>query len=316
MSSAGSSLPVGIVCKNCGKAVSPYASSCPGCGTARLQTTPVHSLSIGLRRDHHPIPKLMAYYISRSGQQFGPYERAQLQEFVAQGRFVSSDFVWNEGTVSWVPLADIFALPHLRPLLQKSKRIKVTIQAPDDRLVWPPLCVCCCNPKEVVRKLVVSRTERATFGGREVRTLSWQVPYCRACILHEDMGGLSVLAYGSTMFLAMVLWISAAVCLLLMAGDLFNGRSWRSASPMTLAVLICGGIAVKWLSKELYIRLSTAQLKHVRPDCSVERTVAKTEAESEFKAAVLGAGRIGIAHSFTFTNSRYADIFQRANIHG
>ncbi|MBR90965.1 MAG: hypothetical protein CMO66_06840 [Verrucomicrobiales bacterium] len=49
----------------------------------------------------------MQIYISRSGQQFGPFSRAQIQQGLAQGSLVHSDLAWHEGAPNWVPIGQL-----------------------------------------------------------------------------------------------------------------------------------------------------------------------------------------------------------------
>ena len=55
----------------------------------------------------HP-PNL--YYVSRSGQQFGPYTAEQLTQSVVENRFLASDLAWRAGVAEWVPLSQLMAL--------------------------------------------------------------------------------------------------------------------------------------------------------------------------------------------------------------
>src|SRR5258708_3818233 len=51
----------------------------------------------------------MTYYISRSGQQYGPYTVAELQNMIAQGQVSATDDAWGEGMASWAPVSEILA---------------------------------------------------------------------------------------------------------------------------------------------------------------------------------------------------------------
>src|SRR5258708_36137695 len=51
----------------------------------------------------------MTYYISRSGQQYGPYTVAELQTMIAQGQVSATDNAWGEGMASWAPVSEILA---------------------------------------------------------------------------------------------------------------------------------------------------------------------------------------------------------------
>src|SRR5258708_34300772 len=51
----------------------------------------------------------MTYYISRSGQQYGPYTVAELQNMIAQGQVSATDQAWGEGMASWAPVSEILS---------------------------------------------------------------------------------------------------------------------------------------------------------------------------------------------------------------
>jgi len=51
----------------------------------------------------------MNYYISRGGQQYGPYSMAQLQSMKSQGQVADTDLAWGEGMASWTPLSQVMA---------------------------------------------------------------------------------------------------------------------------------------------------------------------------------------------------------------
>ena len=49
----------------------------------------------------------MKYYISRGGQQYGPYSLEDLQRMRAQGQVDPSDLAWGEGMATWTPLSQV-----------------------------------------------------------------------------------------------------------------------------------------------------------------------------------------------------------------
>src|SRR5437773_7609062 len=51
----------------------------------------------------------MTYYISRSGQQYGPYSETELQNMLAQGQIAASDSAWGEGMAAWAPVSEILS---------------------------------------------------------------------------------------------------------------------------------------------------------------------------------------------------------------
>lgn len=57
----------------------------------------------------------MTYYISRGGQQHGPYSMADLQNMLAHGQIDPNDLAWGEGLPAWTPVSQIVA-PAQAPL--------------------------------------------------------------------------------------------------------------------------------------------------------------------------------------------------------
>lgn len=49
----------------------------------------------------------MSYYISRGGQQYGPYSLAELQSHMAQGFIVQNDYARIETMQNWLPLSQL-----------------------------------------------------------------------------------------------------------------------------------------------------------------------------------------------------------------
>jgi len=49
----------------------------------------------------------MNYFILRNGQQYGPYSRADLERYLAQGGIVTTDLVRTEAMNQWLPLSQI-----------------------------------------------------------------------------------------------------------------------------------------------------------------------------------------------------------------
>jgi hypothetical protein len=52
----------------------------------------------------------MGFWIYRSGQQFGPYSRENLQQYLADGRILPMDLGWTDGSTQWVPLSQLLAI--------------------------------------------------------------------------------------------------------------------------------------------------------------------------------------------------------------
>jgi len=51
----------------------------------------------------------MNYYISRGGQQYGPYSLADVQKYIAQGSISPGDFARTDTMTNWVPLSQLLA---------------------------------------------------------------------------------------------------------------------------------------------------------------------------------------------------------------
>jgi hypothetical protein len=49
----------------------------------------------------------MNYYISRDGQQYGPYTLADLQRYVAAGSILVTDMTRSEGMTDWIPVSQV-----------------------------------------------------------------------------------------------------------------------------------------------------------------------------------------------------------------
>jgi hypothetical protein len=49
----------------------------------------------------------MNYYVSRNGQQFGPYSLADLQRYLASGEILATDLARSEALSEWVPVTRI-----------------------------------------------------------------------------------------------------------------------------------------------------------------------------------------------------------------
>ncbi len=54
-----------------------------------------------------PPPPVLAYHISLSGQQSGPYNLEQLKQFAQSGQFTKNHHVWKEGMAGWELAANV-----------------------------------------------------------------------------------------------------------------------------------------------------------------------------------------------------------------
>ncbi len=64
----------------------------------------------------------MNYYISRGGQQYGPYTLADVQKYIAQGSISPGDFARTDTMTNWVPLSQLLAAaaaPPTQPPVQQ-----------------------------------------------------------------------------------------------------------------------------------------------------------------------------------------------------
>lgn len=56
---------------------------------------------------------MTTYTISRNGEQFGPYNEADLREHINSGHILQEDLAWKEGMAAWLPVSQVFsAVPH------------------------------------------------------------------------------------------------------------------------------------------------------------------------------------------------------------
>ena len=66
----------------------------------------------------------MNYYVSRGGQQYGPYSLAQLQSMSSQGQVDANDFAWAEGMASWQPVSQVLASASPAPAAQAQPQVQ------------------------------------------------------------------------------------------------------------------------------------------------------------------------------------------------
>jgi len=52
----------------------------------------------------HNIPNAMQFYVTRGGQQLGPFTPDQLRSHILSGTFQVTDLAWHEGAADWAPL--------------------------------------------------------------------------------------------------------------------------------------------------------------------------------------------------------------------
>jgi hypothetical protein len=49
----------------------------------------------------------MQIYIFKNNEQFGPFDAAQIEEYIKTNIFDINDFAWSEGEAEWIPLSDL-----------------------------------------------------------------------------------------------------------------------------------------------------------------------------------------------------------------
>ncbi|HWZ82151.1 MAG TPA: DUF4339 domain-containing protein [Terriglobales bacterium] len=92
----------------------------------------------------------MNYFISRDGQEYGPYTLADLQRYVAAGSILVTDLTRSEGMTEWVPVSQVIgnipvpvvAVHPAEPGVWREGNKLVVIRG----AVLPPFCVKCAQP--------------------------------------------------------------------------------------------------------------------------------------------------------------------------
>jgi len=49
----------------------------------------------------------MQIYVFKNNEQFGPFDAAQIEEYIKTNIFDINDFAWSEGEAEWIPLSDL-----------------------------------------------------------------------------------------------------------------------------------------------------------------------------------------------------------------
>ena len=77
----------------------------------------------------------MQIYISRAGQQFGPYSLEDISKYLRDGALKSDDLAWYEGCADWMPLSNVpgISLPASAPA---KRRPCATAQVPPAPTIW------------------------------------------------------------------------------------------------------------------------------------------------------------------------------------
>ena len=72
----------------------------------------------------------MAIYISKNGQQLGPYSIADAQNLVRSGNLLETDWAWYEGLANWIPLNQIPGFVSAPPPAPVVPAVPVTTEQP------------------------------------------------------------------------------------------------------------------------------------------------------------------------------------------
>ena len=80
----------------------------------------------------------MPILITKDGQQYGPYELPDIQEYVNQGSFALTDQCWQDGWPDWRPLSTIISRPPPPPPAKAASAAPVTAKstATGDQIIW------------------------------------------------------------------------------------------------------------------------------------------------------------------------------------
>lgn len=54
---------------------------------------------------------LESFMVARDGQQYGPYSKSDLIQYLRKGEVLPEDLVWSEGMTEWKALQDVVGLP-------------------------------------------------------------------------------------------------------------------------------------------------------------------------------------------------------------
>ncbi len=94
----------------------------------------------------------MEFYVSRGGQEFGPYSEGQVRELLVDGSLTSEDLAWHEGAQGWSPLT---SFPEF--VLDSTETIQFVLEA-DESI---------SHPIEEPLKLVDANINGPTNGSEE-----------------------------------------------------------------------------------------------------------------------------------------------------
>ncbi len=67
------------------------------------------------------------WYCAIQGKRYGPISRADLEQWIREGRVARTDLVWKEGMADWVQAAGV---PELQPLFEEAPPASVPVPPP------------------------------------------------------------------------------------------------------------------------------------------------------------------------------------------
>lgn len=87
-----------------------YEEQLKGSQPSPAATSAVVNMPLGIASLINQLPSPpLNYYISRNGENLGPYTVSQIREQLTSGALTSEDHAWVEGEVDWKPLSELIA---------------------------------------------------------------------------------------------------------------------------------------------------------------------------------------------------------------
>ena len=81
--------------------------------------------------------RIMNIYVSKDGQQHGPFTMEQIENEVRIGTFQPTDFAWREGMADWVPLNSLFQMATVDVDLPERTTLATTTESPTRKKSFP-----------------------------------------------------------------------------------------------------------------------------------------------------------------------------------
>lgn len=83
----------------------------------------------------------VSYFISRHGQEYGPYSWEDLRRYVSSGEIFNNDLVRSEGLTGTIPVSQVLDATPPPPPIASLPRVAVYPEPP--HMHWALLCLCC-----------------------------------------------------------------------------------------------------------------------------------------------------------------------------